>query len=406
MYIFKVIENNEITFVGTAEKMDFSKNSYISNQQWWKEKDKVLYTEIDGSYSANFYKKILRALYGLDKDDKASTKLIIHEGSVIDNLDYKVFFDSELEDEIPKNARELAEENRKRKEKIQNNKKKINEYIRRTRLHPQLDEDLRFVPLHSGYYPKTAKINYIHELMKILIVIPKDYSLKGLREIKRLYLKIIEEKTNTLISQKDIDKLIDEYGEFWLLKTNGDHCDRAGCSYSPLFTSPAYFIKRLNYKEYEEKFGFELYDQNEYFYKIGYRLYCSDCGPKVKESIKQAEIDRKKEVIRRSSHGIEIRDREFWRDMILELDDELRQTVGVHLSNIYRNSKDNLWKAEQSIKVLYDLKFARKIPNRIIDKRPFILGIFYVGDYYYEINLSKEFKRIKNLEVSDNGDYE
>ena len=40
MFLYKVLKNNEVTFIGTAEVMDFSKKNYVLNEKWWNEKDK------------------------------------------------------------------------------------------------------------------------------------------------------------------------------------------------------------------------------------------------------------------------------------------------------------------------------------------------------------------------------
>lgn len=395
MFLYKVLKNNEVTFVGTTEVMNFSEKSSVYNQQWWKEKDKILYTEIEGKYTANFYKKILKCLYKLETTEYQANQLNIHEGSLVDNFNYTVFFDSKLEIKATKNEREKAEENQKRKERLLNKRKKLDINIEKAYLHPQIDENWRFIPLHFGHYPKSEKISSIYELRRILIVVPKNYSLKGLREIKRLYLKIIEEKTNTLVCQADIDSLIQKYGEFYLLRTTGDECKNLGCSYSPLFTSPAFFMASLNHKKFEDKLGFKLYATKRYFHTINYQLYCPYCEPEITSAIKKVELNRKKAVIRRNNNDIEVRDREFWRAMILELDNELKQSVGLHLSNVYINFK-NPAKAQHSIKVLYDLGFAKKIPDRITNKKLQIPGICCVGDYYYETTLSQEFKRLKD----------
>ncbi len=396
MFLYKVLKNNEVTFIGTAEVMDFSKKNYVLNEKWWNEKDKILYAEVGAVYSANIYKKLLRTLYGLDTDDKPSNRFNIHQGFIVDNLDYKVFFDSELERKKTKD--ETIEENQKRKERLLNKRKKLNINIKKAYLHPQIDENYRIVPLHFGHYPKSDKISSIYELRRILIVVPKDYSLKGLREIKRLYLKISEEKTNTLICQNDIDNLMKKYGKFHLLRTTGDECKNSKCSYSPLFTSPAFFMASLNHKKYEDTLGFKSYDKRGYFYTINYELYCPLCEPEVTAAIKRVELNRKKAVIKRNNGGIEVHDREYWRAKILELDNELKQAVGIHLSNVYRNFKTNPQKALPSIKILYDLGFVKKVPNRLIDKSPSISGIFYVGDYYYERTLSEEFKNLKDIQ--------
>jgi len=91
--------------------------------------------------------------------------------------------------------------------------------------------------------------------------------------------------------------------------------------------------------------------------------------------------------------------------MILGLDEELKEAVGNHLTNIYINLKNNPSRAEHSIKVLYDLGFAKQIPKKIKDKRPYVPGIYYVGDYYYEKTLSQEFKELKSIETSEDEDY-
>lgn len=406
MYIYKVLKNNEVTFIGTTEEMEFTRKVYVLKEKWWIEKDKIVYAEVENVYSANLYKKLLRTLYGLDEDN--SPKFVASEGFITDNLDYKVFFDSKEISVISNdesNRIKLLEENQKRKEKLITKKNKMIDNIKRAYYHPEITKSFRMIPLHSGYYPKSNKKHSIYELMKILIVVPKSYSLKGLREIKRLYLRISEERVNTLICQKDIDNLIEKFGEFSLLKINGDECENSKCTYSPLFTSPAFFIKSLNYKEYEEKLGFEKYSKDNYFYTIDYQIYCPHCAPEIVEKIKQRRINKQKEVIRKNSHGIELQDKEFWRAMILELDDELKEAVGNHLTNIYINLKSNPNRAEHSIKVLYELGFAKQIPKRIKDKRPYIPGIYYVGDYYYEKTLSQEFKELKNIETNEEEEY-
>lgn len=407
MYIYKVLKNNEVTFIGTTEEMEFTRKVYVLKEKWWNEKDKIVYAEVENVYSANMYKKLLRTLYGLDID-KPTNKFVAPEGFITDNLDYKIFFDSKeisvISDE-ESNLIKLLEESQKRKEKLITKKNKMMDNIKRAYYHPEITKSFRMIPLHSGYYPKSNKKHSIYELMKILIVVPKDYSLKGLREIKRLYLKISEERVNTLICQKDIDSLIEKFGEFSLLKINGDECENSKCTYSPLFTSPAFFIKSLNYKEYEEKLGFEKYSKDNYFQTIDYQIYCPHCAPEIVEKIKQRRINKQKEVIRKNNHGIELQDRNFWRTMILELDDELKQALGNHLTNIYINLKSNLKKAEHSIKVLYDLGFAKQIPKKIKDKGTYISGICPVGDYYYEITLSEEFKKLKNIETNKEEEY-
>jgi len=406
LYIYKVLKNNEVTHIGTADEMEFTRKVHVFKEKWWNEKDKIVYAEVGNVYSANLYKKLLRTLYGLDEDN--SPKFEVPEGFITDNLDYTVFFDSkeirEVSDE-ESNRIKLLEENQKRKEKLVIKKNKMLDNIERAYYHPEITKSFRMVPLHFGYYPKSNKKHSIYELMKILIVVPKNYSLKGLREIKRLYLRISEERVNTLICQKDIDSLIEKYGEFNLLRINGDECGNSKCTYSPLFTSPAFFIKSLNYKEYEEKLGFENYSKNNYFYTIDYQIYCQHCAPEIVDKIKQKRINKQKEVIRKNSHGIELQDKEFWRAMILGLDEELKEAVGNHLTNIYINLKNNPSRAEHSIKVLYDLGFAKQIPKKIKDKRPYVPGIYYVGDYYYEKTLSQEFKELKSIETSEDEDY-
>lgn len=92
MYIYKVLKNNEVTFIGTTEEMEFTRKVYVLKEKWWIEKDKIVYAEVENVYSANLYKKLLRTLYGLDEDN--SPKFVAPEGFITDNLDYKVFFDS------------------------------------------------------------------------------------------------------------------------------------------------------------------------------------------------------------------------------------------------------------------------------------------------------------------------
>ena len=123
MYIYKVLKNNEVTFIGTTEEMEFTRKVYVLKEKWWIEKDKIVYAEVNNVYSANLYKKLLRTLYGLDEDN--SPNFLIPEGFITDNLDYKVFFDSKdvrVKSDDENSKMKLLEEKQKIKEKLINKK--------------------------------------------------------------------------------------------------------------------------------------------------------------------------------------------------------------------------------------------------------------------------------------------
>lgn len=398
MFLFKVLKNEKVIYVGTREEMNLPTDS-IKNLKWWKEKDKLVYTQIYCDYTANFYKKVFNNLYKLESTEYNGKDLKIHDGSIVDNFEYKVFYDAKDYAHLDENLKQKREENEKRKDSLLKKKRKILKFIETASLNPKIGKNMRLIPLHSNFYPKSNKSTIIAELRKFLIVVPKNYSLKGIREIKRLYLKITEEKYMTTIRQQDIDDLVKEYGNFDLVKIKGDECERTNCHYSPLFKTPALYINSFNKKESHEIFGFELYSKDKYFSRIDDGLYCEDCVSDAIMAYEKQKMEKKKRIIRKNNHGIEIHDREFWKIMILELDYELKEAVGAHLTNIYINLKDNLQSAIQSIKILYDLGFAQKIPYYLKKEMTIVPSIYYVGDYYYERTLSEEFKRLKDVKA-------
>jgi len=400
LFLFKVLKNEKVIHIGIREEMNLPTDS-MKNLKWWKEKDKLVYTLIGCDYTANFYKKVFNSLYKLESTEYNAKEIKIHDGSIIDNFKYKVFYDAKDYAHLDESLKAKREENIKRIEMLEKKKKKILKFIETASLNPKINKDMRLIPLHSNFYPKSNKSTIIAELRKFLIVVPKEYSLKGIREIKRLYLKITEEKYMTTIRQQDIDDLVKQYGNFDLVKIKGDECERQNCHYSPLFKTPAFYINSFNKEASKEIFGFELYSRENYFSRIYHRLYCHECTPDVIRAYEKAEMEEKKRIIRKNNHGIEMHDKEFWKIMILELDYELKEAVGAHLSNIYINLKNNLPSAIQSIKILYDLGFAQKIPYYLKKDKKFIPGIYYVGDYYYERTLSEEFKRLKDFKADE-----
>lgn len=407
MYIYKVLKNNEVIYIGTTEEMEFSRKNYVLKEKWWIEKDKILYTEISGAYSANLYKKLLRTLYGLDKDDKASSRFIAHKGFITDNLEYKVFFDSKkVINNEKKDEMILLEERKNRREKILKKKKKIMKSIQEASSYLETDDSFRMVPLHAGNYPKSDKRNSIHALMNTFIVVPKDYSLKGLREITRLYLKISEERSNTLICQKDIDNLIEKYGEFSLFKMSLS----TRYTWPPIFTSPAFFIRSLNHEEYEEKLGFKrYYTQAHYDYEVvKMRIYSSKLFQNSSLAGKAAELEyemeerdrEKRELYMEFGIGLSHDSQGDWENIILGLDSEIKEVVRQNLECIKLNIKGNKKRAESSIEILYNLGFVKQIPDWV-EKRRDIKGIIYVGNYYCEQTFIDAFNGLKNVKANE-----
>ena len=423
MYIFKMLKGNEVIYVGRASCMKSRLKAIKDgeNREAFKNMDKIVYGEIENEEEAKKYKDLLRNYYNpLYNFDNAKKELCTENFS--DTLKYEVYSEEAYEKIYLRKLEKIRKSAFNKKQKVRYTQMKkeksqrrefVKEKIKKIRIDENLSDDMGVFPLfyHSYYRRSQNKEKMLEALKNIFIIVSKGYSLKGIIAIKNIYIQLYEENTKTKITQENIDNIAKEYGDFSLYDVKNHKCSNEECNKGILFRSPCFFISSLNYEKYAEKLGFKLYIEDDYLNKlvigdIEYSgKFCKKCLPIIRESeLKYLEEEKvnteKRKLYMEHGIGLSHDSKEYWETLILELDSEQKEGVKQNLECIIQNIKTDKKSAESSIEILYNLGFAKQIPDWV-EKRKYVKGIIYIGNYYYEQSFIDAFNGLKNVKANE-----
>lgn len=406
MYIFKMLKNDEVVYVGRAKclKPRFKVIKKTESPEAFRNADKIVYGEIANEEEAIKYKDLLLNYYTPKYNSENNRKKLCTK-NFKDNLKYIEYIEDEYEEMQRSKLERIKKEERLKKIKAERikNREFVKEKIRQIHEDKRIRFDRKVIPLYYKCYPR---IQFKEKtLNSIYIITPEGYPLRGIIAIKKLYFQIYVENIKTEITNEAINEIVQKYGDFYLYDTETNVCSY--CNEGTFFKSPCFFIKSINTSYFHQKLGFDLYEESKHFVKLeieknSYKTkYCHDCAPILKKQLmEEDEHNEKRELYMEYGIGLTHNSKEFWETSILELDSELKEALRHNLENIYLKRKSDKESAEISIEIIYNLGFAQQIPEWVKKKRP-VKGIFYVGNYYFERTLVEAFNGLKNVKANE-----
>lgn len=421
MYIYKVLKENRHIYIGITGDMHQRMLQHKTQSSWWLRKDKIIYTDVGNKHTAEMYEDLLINLYLPEYNVSKKGLVNLKSGTFSDNFNYYEYIETSpellvthkvtLDLELRRKKRKLSMRKNVRTKLVKDVKKEIGI------IYNLKEIDIKYFKVVPMIFRNLKKDEKHSVLKDLYIITPLEYSVSGIKAIKKFYLKLFKEEEKTNLTIEDLNYIRDTFGDFRIYYRYIYHCDNPDCGSRPFLTTPCSFSHSLNNEDFSKKTGFALYDTSDYFKILNYRYYCLDCYPDTLkkheinlelERLRFIEIENRRlkkeaelKIIRESNLVIFSESSSYWESEILLLSIETKQILLDSMKTVYTNMIENPVIAEKAIELVYKLGFAKKIPEHLKDNRPFKKGIFYVGDYYYDSYFSHTLKRLKYKKASN-----